>query len=121
MVWGNKSINDVNFNCFFGENGLFKNISKFTNEISVSCPVFNYQLHRMELFIVNCLILKIEAIQERLQLHDAAERILNKISYHNFYLLLIIIIILLILFVIYFIIKKLDWNKLIFRRSINEN
>ena len=101
----------------------------------------NFHLHRMELYIVNCPILKEEAIQERLllkddipkhlqlkddiqvrlQLHDAIERILNKISYHNFYLLLIIIIILLILFVIYFIIKKLDLNKFLFRRTINEN
>ena len=85
----------------------------------------------MELLIVNCPILKEKAIQERLQLqdgkqeslqlHDATERILNKISYHNFYLLLIIIIILLILFVIYFIIKKFDLNNFLFRRTINEN
>ena len=44
----------------------------------------------MELFIVNCPILKVEAIQERLKLRDvkqershlldATERILNKIS-----------------------------------------
>ena len=74
----------------------------------------------MELFIVNCPILNVEAIQERLilkdgiqerlLLHDVNKRILNKISYHNFYLLLIIIIILLILCVIYFLIKILDLN-----------
>ena len=74
----------------------------------------------MELFIVNYPILKREAMQERLQLHDANTRILNIISYH-FYLLLIFIIILLILFFIYFIIKKLDLNKFLLRRTINEN
>ena len=153
LVCGNKTENTLNFNWFVGENGLFRNISKFSKNISVHCPSvyfceydisdsnMNFHLHRMELFIVNCPILKAEAIQEsllfkddkpkkvqlkddiqeRLQLHDAIERILNKISYHNFYLLLIIIIILLILFVIYFIIKKLDFNKFLFRRTINEN
>ena len=153
LVCGNKSENTSNFNWFVGENSLFKNISQFTKNISVQCPSvyfceydisysdMNFHLHRMELFIVNCPILKAEAIQEsllfkddkpkrvqlkddiqeRLQLHDAIERILNKISYHNFYLLLIIIIILLILFVIYFIIKKMDLNKFLFRRTINEN
>ena len=132
---------------------MFKNISQFTKNISVQCPSvyfceydisysdMNFHLHRMELFVVNCPILKLETIKERLllkddipkrlqlkdniqellQLHDATERILNKISYHNFYLLLIIIIILLILFVIYFIIKKMDLNKFLFRRTINEN
>ena len=143
LVCGNKTENTLNFNWFVGENGLFRNISKFSKNISVHCPSvyfceydisysnMNFHLHRMELFIVNCPILKVEAIQERLllkddiqerlQLHDAIERILNKISYHNFYLLLIIIIILLILFVIYFIIKKMDLNKFLFRRTINEN
>ena len=37
LFCGNKSENTVNFNLFVEENGLFKNISKFTNEISVRC------------------------------------------------------------------------------------
>ena len=65
LVCENKSENAVNFNWFVGENGLFKNISKFTKEISGHCPAvyfceydislskLNYYLHRMELFIVN--------------------------------------------------------------------
>ena len=96
LVCGNKSENAVNFNWFVGENGLFKNISKFTNEISVRCPAvyfceydillsnLNYGLHRMELFIVNCPILKEDAIQERSQLLDATERILNKFHITTF-------------------------------------
>ena len=118
MVCGNNSENTSNFNWFVGEKCLLKNISQFTKNISVRCPSvyfseydisfsnMYYHLHYMELFIVNCPIFKVEAIQEhlqlkddiqeRLQLHEAIERILNKISYHNFYLLLIIIIILLI-------------------------
>ena len=33
LVCGNESIKAVNFNWSFGDNGLFKNISKFTNEM----------------------------------------------------------------------------------------
>ena len=102
LVCGNKQQNAVNFNCFVGENGLFKNISKFTNKISAHCPAvyfceydislseMNYNLHRMELFIVICVeaiqerIQLQDVIQERLQLHDDTERISNKISHTTF-------------------------------------
>ena len=62
-------------------------------ELSNNFIVLYCLLHIIELFILNCPILKEEAIQERLQIHDATERILNIISYHNFDLMLINIII----------------------------
>ena len=77
LVWWNKSINTANFNWFVGYNGVSKNISKFTNEISLHCPAvffceyeetisnLNYLPHRIELLIFNCHILKVEATQER--------------------------------------------------------
>ena len=37
LFFGNKSQNAVNYNWFVGENGLFKNISEFTNTIYVRC------------------------------------------------------------------------------------
>ena len=39
-----------------------------------------YQLHRMELFIVNCPILKNEAKQERLQLNNAVQ---ERLQFHD--------------------------------------
>ena len=89
-------------------------------EYDTTISNLNYLLHRMEIFIVNCPILKVEALQEHLQLHDATEMFLNKISYHIIYLMLIFIIVLLILFVIYYIIKKFEFNQFLFKETINE-
>ena len=42
LVCWNQLINAAYFNWFVCDNGVFKNISKFTNEISVHCPAIYF-------------------------------------------------------------------------------
>ena len=111
LVCGNKSINNGNFTWFEVNNGVLSNISKFTKRYRCNVILFItvnmirlYQICTIYLKGSNFLLLTIliaKALRQNLQLHDATDKILHKISSHNFFLLCISMIILSILFIIY--------------------
>ena len=123
LVCGNKSQNVDKINWFKGENGVFKNISglKSCNCGSIYYCEYvlmlnmSYPPKEKELFIVKCPLLNDNAKSETLQFHDTIEKILNKISNHNFYLLLIVFISFFMLFIVFYGIKKFELNKILFK------